>query len=71
MDDFFLDGIAGQEAEDRDGFGLADAVGAVGGLGFGGGVPPWVEVDHDIRGGQVEAVAAGFEGDEEYRRAVG
>lgn len=61
VDDFLFDGIAGEEAEDGDGFGLADAVGAVGGLGFGGGVPPWVEMDDDVGGGEVEAVSAGFE----------
>ena len=44
---------------------MADAVGAVGGLGFDGRVPPRVEVDDGVCFGEVEAEAAGFETDEE------
>ena len=43
-------------------------MGAVGGLGFGGGIPPRVEVDDGVGAGEVEAGAAGFEGEEEERR---
>jgi hypothetical protein len=64
-ENFFLDGVAGDEAVGEDGFGLTDAVGTVDGLGFDGGVPPWVEEEDVVGGGEVEADAAGFEGDEE------
>ncbi len=62
---FLFDGVAGDQPIDGDGAGLADAVGAVGGLVFGGGVPPGVEMDDVVGPGQVEAGAARFEGDEE------
>ena len=65
FEDAVFDGAAADEFVDEDGFGLADAVGAVGGLVFGGGVPPGVVVDDGVCGGEVEAGAAGFEGDEE------
>ncbi len=48
------------EFMDEDRLVLADAVGAVGGLVFGGGVPPGVEVDDAIGGGEVKASAARF-----------
>lgn len=64
-DDFFFDGSCGDHFVDGGGLGLADAVGAVSGLGFYGWVPPWVEVNDGVSGCEVEAVAAGFEGDEE------
>jgi hypothetical protein len=63
--DAVLDGAGADEFVDEDGFVLADAVSAVGRLVFGGGIPPWVEVDDAVGGGEVEAGAAGFEGDEE------
>lgn len=63
--DAFFDGVGADEFVDEDGFLLSDAVGAVGGLVFCGGVPPGVEVDDGVGGGEVEAGAAGFEGDEE------
>lgn len=69
--DAFFDGVEAEEFVDEDGFVLADAVGAVGGLGFGGGVPPGVVVDYGVCGGEVEAGAAGFEGDEEDGEAAG
>lgn len=62
---FFFDGVAHEEAVDEDGVFLADAVGAVGGLVFDGGVPPGVEVEDVGGSGEIEAGAAGFEGDEE------
>jgi len=37
----------------RDHPGLSDAVCAIGRLVLDGGVPPWVEVDHGVGGGQV------------------
>lgn len=65
FDDAFFDGALADEFVDEDGFGLADAVCAVGGLGFDGWVPPGVVVDDGVCGGEVEADAAGFEADEE------
>ena len=50
-----------------DGFGLADAVGAVDGLGFDGGVPPGIEEVDVIGGGEIQSKSAGFERDEEER----
>ena len=51
FEDAVLDGAAADELVDEDGLGLADAVGAVGGLVFGGGVPPGVVVDDGVGGG--------------------
>ena len=68
LQDFFLDGIAGDEAVGEDVADLADAVGAVDGLGFDGGVPPGVEEEDVVGAGEVEAQAAGFERDEEEAR---
>src|SRR5688572_12312475 len=44
---------------------MADAVGAVDGLVFDGGVPPGVEEDDIAGGGEIEADAAGAQGNEE------
>jgi len=63
--DAVFDGAAADEFVDEDGFVLADAVGSVGGLVFGGGIPPGVEVDDAIGRGEVEAGASSFERDEE------
>ena len=65
LDDFLLDRVGGDEAVDRDRAGLADAVGAVGGLVLHRRVPPGVHVDHVVGGGEVQAEAAGLEGDQE------
>ena len=43
LEDFFFDGVAGDEAVGDDRLLAADAVGAVDGLRFDGGVPPGVE----------------------------
>ncbi len=64
-EDAVFDGVFGDEFVDEDGLFLADAVGAVGGLVFDGGVPPGVVVDDGVGGGEVEADAAGLEADEE------
>ena len=55
----------GDQGKDVDRPGLADAVGAGGGLVLGGGVPPGVVMDHHVRPGQVEAGAARLEGNQE------
>ena len=64
-EDFFFDGAGRDEFVARDDAGLADAVGTVGGLRFGGGIPPRVEVHDGVGGSEIEAGAAGFEGEEE------
>src|SRR5690606_36256494 len=64
-EDPLLDGAPEDQAVDRDGAGLADAVRAVARLVLDGRVPPWVEVDDVVSGGEVEARAAGGEADEE------
>ena len=71
FEDLLFDGATGDELVDHDGLGLADAMGAVGGLGFDLWVPPRVEVDDNVGADEVEAGAAGFEADEKYRGAVG
>ena len=48
--DAVFDGAITDELVDKDGFVLADAVGAVGSLIFGGGVPPRVEMDDGVGG---------------------
>ena len=45
--------------------GLADAVGAVDGLVFDGGIPPRIEEDDVAGGGEIQAEAAGLQRDEE------
>ena len=50
-----------QMSLDEDGVLLADAVGAVGGLGFGDRVPPRVVMDDGVGGGEIEPGAAGLE----------
>ena len=70
LEDLLLDRALGDEPVGRDDLGLADAVRAVGRLVFDGGVPPRVEVDDRVGRGQVQAGAAGLEGDEEDRRPV-
>ena len=63
----FLDGATGDELDRGDDVFLADAMGAVGRLRFDGGIPPRVEMNHGVRGGEVQADSAGFEADQEDR----
>lgn len=63
--DALLNGVGTDETADGDVFVLPDAVGAVGGLVFRGGIPPWIQQDDVIRSGEVEPHAAGLERDEE------
>ena len=53
------------EFVDEDRLVLADAVGAVSGLVFGGRIPPGIVVDDAVGGCQIQTGATGFEGDEE------
>jgi hypothetical protein len=50
--------------------GLANAVGAVGGLGFHGRVPPRVVVDDGVGLRQVQAHATGLQADQEERHGA-
>ena len=62
-EDLFLDRVAWRSGGRRRRAGLADAVGAVDGLGFDGGVPPGIEQEDVLGGGEVQAEAAGLEAD--------
>ena len=57
----------GDHPVDVDRAGLADAVGAVDGLGLGGGVPPRVEHEHVVGLGEGEPEPTRLERDEEHR----
>ena len=63
--DFFFEGVLGDETVDKDVVLLADAVGAVCRLRLYGGIPPEVVVDDVGGGGEVEAGAGGFQGEDE------
>ena len=65
VEDFFFDGAGGDEFVGVDGSRLTDAVGAVDGLGFDGGVPPGVVKDDVAGGGEVESGAGGAEAQQE------
>ena len=71
LGDPLLDGALGDEPVHLHRPGLADPVGAVGGLVLDGGVPPAVEVDDVVGAGQVEAGAAGLERQQEDRGVAG
>src|SRR5688572_28392095 len=66
-----FDSTGGDRLVDGDGAGLVDAVVAVDSLGLDGGIPPWVVKDDGVGRCQVEADAAGFEADQEYRYCAG
>ena len=61
LQDPFLETARRDQFVDEDGFGLANAVRSARGLVFGGGIPPRVEVNHGVGGGQVQADSARFE----------
>ena len=63
--DFFLHRVSRDQAVGHHLVFLADAVRAVDGLRFDGGIPPRVEEDDVARGGQVQAGAGGFEREQE------
>ena len=62
--DAVFDGVVAEEFMYEDWFGLANAVGAVCCLCFGGGIPPGIIVNDGVGGGKVEPGATGLEGDE-------
>ena len=47
---------------------LANPVRPVGRLGFDGRIPPGIQMDHGVRGGQVQAVTTGLQADQKHRR---
>ena len=63
-EDFFLYGSLGNEFDAVDGAFLSDAVGAIGGLVFDGGVPPGVVVYNHVCAGEIQAGATSFETDQ-------
>src|SRR5450755_2936826 len=65
LQNFLFDSIARDQAIGEDLVHLADAVGAVDGLGFDGGIPPGVEQKDVLGGGQVEAQSSSLQADEE------
>ena len=66
--DLFFEGVLGDETVDEDVVLLSDAVGAVCRLRLYGGIPPEVVVDDMGGGGEVEAGAGGFQGENEESR---
>ncbi|MDZ4403629.1 MAG: hypothetical protein U1A53_13225 [Prosthecobacter sp.] len=62
LEDAFLDGATDGQAVGVDDLLLADAVRAVDGLGFDGGIPPRVGQDDVVGGCQIDAITTGFEG---------
>ena len=68
--DAVFDGAGDDELVHEHVLPLTDAEGAVGGLAFDRGIPPAIEVDDVIRGGERESSAAGFDADDEERRTI-
>src|SRR3984893_16274817 len=67
-EDFLLDTILDDQAVDSDRPLLPDAMCAIGGLILDRRIPPGVEMDHVVGGGQVQSGAARLEADEKQRR---
>lgn len=65
--DALFHGMFAEQLVDKDGFVLADAIRAVGGLRFGGGVPPRIVVDDGVGSSEIESRATSFERDEKER----
>ncbi len=55
----FFDGVTRDQSMDDDGSLLADAMGAVGGLGFDGRIPPRVEQENMVGGSEIQPGASG------------
>lgn len=64
-EDFFFHGAGTDQLVARHDAILADAVSAVGGLGFDGGIPPRIHVDDGVGSGEIETGATRFERQEE------
>src|SRR5207253_1856869 len=65
-----LDRIARNQPKRKHGPRLSDAMRAVDGLGFDGGVPPRVQQKYVLGSREVQAEASRFQADEEQRAAV-
>ena len=65
--DFFLDRAGRDQPVGVHGLGLANAVRAIDGLRFDGGVPPRIVQHHVAGGGEIEAGAGGAEAEQEHR----
>ena len=65
--DALLDGILTKQFVHKDRLVLADAIGAIGRLRLGRGIPPRIVMDHRVGRCEVEPRAAGFERDEKQR----
>ena len=66
----FLDTALHDDAVDKHGLRLSDAVSARRGLLLHGGVPPRVQMDHGIGGGEVQPCATRLEAGQQDRRSV-
>src|SRR5204863_768324 len=62
--DFVFDCVAGDQLVGSDDTGLSDAMGAVGGLRLDGGIPPGIEMNNGVGGGEIQADAARFQADQ-------
>src|SRR6188768_4026277 len=58
LDDAIFDAVLGDQPVHRDRSLLTDAVCAIGGLCLHCGIPPWVEVNHVVRGRQIQPETA-------------
>src|SRR5213596_1610400 len=70
FEDFFFDGIAGDEPVCKYIACLPDAVAAVDGLCLNCGIPPGIEQEDVFRGGQVQTQAAGLETDQKEAATI-
>src|SRR2546425_13173105 len=70
FEDFFFDGIAGDEPVCKYIARLPDAVAAVDGLCLNCGIPPGIEQEDVFRGGQVQTQAAGLETDQKEAATI-
>ena len=68
--DALFDGAFADKLVDHDVFVLSDAKSTVSGLVFDGRIPPSIEMDDMVGGGEVKSSAAGFDGENHEGRAV-
>ena len=64
LQDFFFNRVLRNDFACKDMACLADAVGAVDGLCFRGGIPPWIKQEDVIGGREIQAYTARLETDE-------
>ena len=70
FEDFLLNGVFRNELVYGNRPGLTDTVRAVCGLVLCGEIPPWVEMNHNIRAGQIQPRSACFQRNQKNRRVV-